>query len=1041
MGGRLAGEARVLAGSKGARPDLAAEAIRDAALPAPDGQPIGTLALVRGRTSPFLFVQSMMISGAALPVRHYHLMPPDGLRSLGGNLRGLLGLALPQFPTYEMTGQTLPPVILHPAPAMTPEQQEQAMLNLMTITRDSFAAIETMLAAIIQGVPIIIQGAPTELPKRIALIEGLLSLLPPPARYGVTFATYSFSETTLDAQIRFIADDVTLPPDVLGYTWGEPKTAGRKPEDDYARFIKSQLRLDTSLVSERTRALTPIAGWRLRRGDSMTDALAYGSYRLKMDQALLNSQPVGAPEAAKVLAEDPTLTDELRVIYIRHLLAFALVLDDDENTDLLTVVAKGQPELERAILDEMRGALITGKGDRVYRRVSRWLGGQGGFKGMYWMDLLHRATIANAETLAKAGDTDGLNRFLLDIRAAPNASDFVPALPRLIEISLPLAGKHKELAETIFVLSATALPAEQLQRVAAVKPLMAQLPPSLTLLFNHLAGLEQTAPLDGLVAQAASDFSPQWRPLIAIRLTELIILAGRYDLLDSATMDALAQAAMSDTGVTYDDTLRWIARSLSSDDTVQILDSKGRVSLLKILLARRAYTELATELQRHQRLFFTGEKQMQFAAMTQRVFGETDLPADDMGEALVEMGERGLKPLPLTLAYFGALRQRNWPPEMYTRVAELTTLVFGNRLIAETLSPDMLAELLNYHVERRDQSQALRVVSLLPATAARKGDEGIAVMVNMYNALDWNTEVQAAALEGLRRYIRRLPDAQTDSTIVKLGNELGEPIQLSLEATEMMFQLMGGEMMGDYAYTLHTAAQFLYDTGLTYIDKNRAPSMNSLLSDLDSLSGGLNNDERRALSESMFQLGRNLIGLATQHRAVHPRENVEQIEQLLTGKGSASSVLDVFRVMGGYFARGKRLSVRTDKLAHSHPLADRAAHNLLRELEQINRLLEAAIKAMPADRKFSMTATAIQGEIESLWGDLSLNERRNLVRYLAIDLQRIPEIALIITEKYDPKVIQDDSGLGKKLDNNRQRPENALEFYRFVHGYFAGRVR
>jgi hypothetical protein len=31
--------------------------------------------------------------------------------------------------------------------------------------------------------------------------------------------------------------------------------------------------------------------------------------------------------------------------------------------------------------------------------------------------------------------------------------------------------------------------------------------------------------------------------------------------------------------------------------------------------------------------------------------------------------------------------------------------------------------------------------------------------------------------------------------------------------------------------------------------------------------------------------------------------------------------------------------------------------------------------------------------------------------------------------------------LAKRLDSNRQRPENALEFYRFMHGYFKSRAR
>lgn len=145
--------------------------------------------------------------------------------------------------------------------------------------------------------------------------------------------------------------------------------------------------------------------------------------------------------------------------------------------------------------------------------------------------------------------------------------------------------------------------------------------------------------------------------------------------------------------------------------------------------------------------------------------------------------------------------------------------------------------------------------------------------------------------------------------------------------------------------------------------------------------------------------------------------------------------------MGGYFARGRRLSVRTEHTVSPHPLGDRASHVLLREIEQINRLFKSALRAIPPDKRVSLSAAALQDEIESLWGDISLHERRTLVRDLAIDFQRIPELTLAITEHADIKVLQDDSGLARKLESASRRPENVLEFYRFVHGYFKARVR
>jgi hypothetical protein len=86
-------------------------------------------------------------------------------------------------------------------------------------------------------------------------------------------------------------------------------------------------------------------------------------------------------------------------------------------------------------------------------------------------------------------------------------------------------------------------------------------------------------------------------------------------------------------------------------------------------------------------------------------------------------------------------------------------------------------------------------------------------------------------------------------------------------------------------------------------------------------------------------------------------------------------------------------------------------------------------------------ARALRAELDSLWGDISLHRQRELVRNLAIDFQRVAELIPIIEEHGNIKALDEDSGIGRKLDEAKQRPSNTLEFYRFVHGYFKTRAR
>ncbi len=1035
--GKPQGDLRLLASSPGVKTEHVAEAAQDASIPPVPGNPTGSWALLRGQSASFMLIQAQ-VGNHGQAARHIVLVPTDVLRSLGGNLKALSKLLETQMPVYEQVGSTIP--LLQLAQAGTPdvETQEADMLDLMGATRDRLDVIEALLAAIIQGVQIVVKGAPTDINERISFVEGLLALLPPPARFGVTFATHTLPSTRVDAQIRFFSDD-PAPPQTLVYLWDESRVGGRIVEDEYARFIRSQLRLDTHLVIEQTTELTAVAAWRIKRGDTLAEALGYASYRLKIDTAIVNHQPVEASEVAKVLTEDPTLSDPLRTAYVRHLLAFALVLDEIEHADKLAVVVRGQPDLERVILQQMSEALAAGKADRVYRTLARWLSNPLGFNGMYWVELTQRAALAYAEGLAKSEQIEALNSFLRHVRRNSGNIEIAPIIPRLIEITLPLAIQHQALAENIFVLAAGSLPANRWQRFIAIKPLLAKLSPSLSQLINVLGTQEPARP--GLLAQAAAEFGEDWQPLMTIRMSEVTLLVGRRDLIDTAALSALVKATQSTFGRPYDPLLRWIVRNLSDDEGLQQYGVIGSRYLLQILLARGAYEELGIELIHQGRLLYPSDKQLNYAAMVRSLFLETPIPVESVPEALQMLSSKGLKPLPLAMAYFGALEQHRWTNALDHVAEELTTLVFSNRLITEAIQLDLITQLLQFHVQRRDTNYTMRVATLVPAAAARRGENGLAPLIQLYRALNWDDEVRVAAMEVLRRYIRRCSDSFAPTAIDRFRDDLGEEIGAALEATYALRRLMGGEDLADYAYSLHTVAQFVYDTGLAYADKNNLPLLTTLLGDLDSLNGGLNDDERKALATAVMEMMRLIGALSDQHHKVHPRENDDQIAELLKGEGVAQTVFDIFRVMGGYFARGRRLSARTDRIVSNHPIGDRAAPILLREIQQIARLLKAALRAFLSEASLSISAQAIQGEMESLWGDIALYERRTLVRDLAIDLERIPELILMITEKTDVKSLIENTGLARKMDSNRQRPETTFQLYRFMYGYFSTRLR
>jgi hypothetical protein len=95
--------------------------------------------------------------------------------------------------------------------------------------------------------------------------------------------------TQTDAQIRFHGGG-KLSRETLVYDWPSGNMAGKAVDDEYSRYIISQLRLDAELVSKETRGLTAVAAWRIKRGEGLADALGYAAHRLKMNNALGTKQ-------------------------------------------------------------------------------------------------------------------------------------------------------------------------------------------------------------------------------------------------------------------------------------------------------------------------------------------------------------------------------------------------------------------------------------------------------------------------------------------------------------------------------------------------------------------------------------------------------------------------------------------------------------------------------------------------------------------------------------------------------------------------------
>lgn len=1027
---RPEGEPRLLAASGGIRQEMAEEIVEQAPLPPLDNVVAGSWAIVRSKTVPFVMIQAQRGSAGQL-MRHYVVLQSDVLRALGGNLDVLKQLVETAMPVYDRLGDRLPALGLPQAGPPAAEEQIEHILELMTVTRNQPDIIEVLLAAVVQGVQIVVQGAPAELETRLNLVKGLLALLPPPARFGVTFTTHSTPASQLDAQIRFYTDDPP-PADTLLFSWPDASVSGRTVEDDYSHFIISQLRLDADLVIRETQALTPIAAWRIRQGEALAEALAYASHRLALDHALRNNLPVEIDDVSDVLARDRTLDDDLRHIYANHLLAISLAMDDMRYADPLAALLRHDAVLETTARQKLEDALQDGKADLVYATLTRWLSSPMGPQGKSWVQLAHNAILAKMDALCSAGELEQVNALLIDMQQADPGIEVERVVPRLVEMALPLSPRHPPLAETIFLLAMNYLNLDVILRLLSAPRFVAQLPAPVGRLVPYLDKREPNPAPAGLLMEVAGAFGEQWQPVILLRFAEAGLSADRYDLLDSTVLAGLAEVALSRWGTQYADLLRQIVYTLSSDELLPTLDEP--TYLLKILLSLQLYGPLAQEMLHHSRTLYPGDAQVDYALMVQRLFAETPLPAAQALAALQAIEAGGIKSVPLAMAQIGVVQSQPDSDEIAALAQRVVDSLFQDAVTLSVMQPRPMHDLLRYYLKRPDVAGAARVASLFPEVAAHHSNQGIVMMIRMYKALYRNEDLQIAGLELLRRYVRQSDTTSARKAITHFGRELGLKVRDALEATYRVKRLMSGVGFDDYAIFLHTTAELLESTARAYIDKNNLPSLGALVNAVQSLTGGLMDDESNAIAQSMLNLGRAVVTLGEDARDHAARDVDKHIDGLLSGEAEPRTGLDVLWLMGGYFAKGRRYRLT---FRHSqHPLGERSAQELMHDAEVSYQLLRGIIQAFPPEKPMNITAEAILGEVESAWGALDEAMRRDRVRDLAIDCQRLAQLVMHIQENGDARAVQPDSAYGRRLDEGKTQPKSTLEFYRYVHGYF-----
>ncbi len=1029
---------QLLARTPDVRPEHIAECRRAANLMPPDQRTDampGSLGIFRGETIDFIIAKAQ-VGPNGFPAFQYLLAPAAAIRWLGGNIRVFESYATEPIPQFTSQRTDLPPFVLdHPEPP-DKDTQTDDLLALMDLCKNNLKVIGGLLGALVQAMGLGIINAPLSLHDRITFVQGLMTLLPAPARTAITFATSVTDPGQTNTQIKFLASDVRPARHVI-YDWAAGKVLNEPPEDIYSKFIMAQLRLDTSLVLEHTEKLARTAVWRAMRKDDMANALAWVSRRASVDSALQNGQPVDRSMVAGILREDPTLTDELRIVYSRHLLAMALALDDPSLTDIIPAIAAQNHDLADAVNEQLRMAAAGDQGMAVYHLVERWLSqAPMGVDVSRWRPLLGAVVLNRVKSLL-AGESAPLVQYLESLLTVPASLQLEPVIAEVIDMARPRGAQNADVARAVFLLAVTYLPAGALQTLLGDASFAAQLPEPLRDILAHLTPEMVKAAPPGLLAKGSEVFGPERQPIILARMVDWALYIRRLDLIDMDALRGMVKLALSPYGSRFDVLCQQIVEDLTRQNVLKTLDLKAPQYLVELSLARGAYPAAIRQLEIYQNTLYRGTKQEDLAEIVRAVFSDVPLSAKMLDAALQAMQDSQLKPVARANAYIGALEAKNWSAEMEGAAQRLTAILVADPRLIELIGVDPVLRLLKAHSERKDAVEALRTAGALVEYSLTLGaDKGPDLINQIYPLVNWSTEVTDVALEMLRIYARRAPLELAKELPHRLGTQHGEKVERSLDAAYRLRLILGGADFDAFSERAHAATLLLIDMAATYHPSQELPPIHKLRRTVEGMPGGLSDAERQRLSQNLNTLGVQILKLAqaNDHKWGHSEPEGHRI-QLFKSTVAPATSLDALRWISGHLGQGKTFQLKLERNAPPHLLGNRSVNMLLRETDLIMALFDGLLAAFPEKDAWPIDNGVWAAEVDSVWAIQSLYKQRQIQPVLIEDLQLLAQAIKEIGDKGHERSFQP-HGYGRQLQTGRAQPRSVIDALRWVSGYF-----
>lgn len=1025
--GEAKGDERILAKTDAISDEFIELAIETAKLPPkPDTTGIswGILRTKRGKS----MVVARAEQGKAGQITYQFIeMPVNYLRELAGNLKPLIPHMVQPLPVYEMLGDPLPAIELDNIAPST-EDQVDSLLDLLSYAHNNTRYIQPLIEAVISSKPLVITNAPESCEERAGFVQGLLTLLPSSTRFGITFSLHNTADSGITTQIMFM-DSAPKELDAVEYNWESGQISSKETQSEYSRFITSQMRLDPEMVIRETQKLTPTAGWRFNSGDNLAEALDYASHRAKLDQSISSGMPVEVFAIAKVLAYDPTLSEEQRLMYSRHLINFSLALQDLTHVDAVTATMSTHKELENEVYAHMSKALEEGQGAIIFETLVRWRDNPLSPHGPKWSKMLAKSAMIELDGLIADQDVETLSDYLDDVQKLGSQAE--PIVLRVIERVMPLANRNPELPLKLIFLAITQLDENKLQQLMGSARFIQLLPDDIKRLLALFSQRDRKAPRHTLI-KAVNTVDKELHDTALIAFTKLAYNNQRLDLIDEKVLAGLVHILNKDKTALDTDTLLHIINEVH--DNLAFLPKPAPRLALQLYLISESYENLVRSMILQSRDIYGAGNQIDYIQSVEETFAHTQLTAEEAKHAIAALEEQNVGSIVLVAAILGTLEGTKWDSDMKYLATQAMQELSTNPRVIEVLPAKATYSLVQFQARRGNKKDLQIAARVVGSCAARDfGKAGMTVANNAYKLLDSNERTRPVALDVVRQYVRKCDEKPARHFIKVYGDRLGDDIAKKLQVSYEFSNFMARMDLVHYLETLENTVDLLQAAVNAYYDKNNHPNLGDTRLLVTNLGRETSIGRRKQLSKSLRRLAHTVVILG-QRNDRRGASNERQFEGLVKGKDEPRSTLDVFRAAGGYLLEKQVHPFRTKAGDFRNPLGDLPPEALIDQIALASELLHQAANAQASSRNV-FSYQEITDELSNQT-DALLQDSSDELRHMGRNWQRLADLIDHIYKTGDSKVIEASDSRGKKLDILEVEPENVLELFRFIYGHF-----